>query len=96
MSEKTPQQTLQDHVSRAKELNVSLQEYADVYDVDLMALSEKMIDASSASDFVKINLRGLNLNEPQTVCSINHPDGWTLNCHEWPPASWLRTLEPTE
>ena len=96
MSEKSPQQTLQEHVSRAKELNVSLQEYADVYDVDLIALSEKMIETPSPSDFVKIDLNGLNLNGPQTVCSINHPDGWTLNCHDWPPASWLRTLESVE
>ena len=70
MSENSPQQTLQDHVSRAKELNVSLQEYAEAYDVDLIALSEKMIEEPSPNDFVKIDLKGLNLNGPQTVCSI--------------------------
>ncbi len=96
MSETSPQQTLQDHISRAKELNVSLQEYAEAYDVDLIALSEKMIDAPPPSDFVKIDLKGLSLNGPETLCSINHPGGWTLNCHEWPPASWLRTLESAE
>ena len=82
MSKTSPQQTLQDHVNRAKELDVSLQEYAAVYDVDLISLSEKIIEAPSPSDFVKIDLKGLNLNGSQTVYSINHPDGLTINCHE--------------
>ena len=96
MSQPSAQQTLQEHVNRAKELNVSLQDYAEAYDVDLLTLSEDMIKESPVNDFVKVDLKHLNPGAPHTVCSINHHEGLTIACHEWPPAHWLHSLEAAE
>jgi hypothetical protein len=28
----------------------------------------------------------------EAVCRLRHPDGWTIECRDWPPASWMVAL----
>jgi hypothetical protein len=28
----------------------------------------------------------------EAVCRLRHPSGWTIECRDWPPASWMAAL----
>ena len=77
------------HLQRARELGVTLAEYAEAYDVDLELLQT---GRDALSDFVPVTVINNNVSTSGVVCRLVHADGWTLECQSWPPASWLRSL----
>lgn len=85
--------TIEGHLQRASELGVTLEEYAEAYDVELGAL--QTADSRSVdplADFVQVAV----VNDPApagvVLCRLVHRDGWSLECQQWPPAAWLRSL----
>jgi len=89
------EQTLLEHLQRAAELNVELEEYASVYEVDLPALIEAQAEQEEAvprNDFVKVTISDDGAATAKVLCRLVHADGWSLECQAWPPAVWLRSL----
>lgn len=97
-SEAESELTIQEHLQRAEELGVTVEEYCEAYQVDKKSLVDGVailkkqgrIDLS-VKDFVKVDITDVR-NSTRVVCSINDPSGRTLQCHEWPPADWLQSL----
>lgn len=96
-----PRDEIEEHLGRAEELGVSLKEYSLAYDVNLNTLANAKATRKKPNnselvpdDFVKVCI-----DQPQSTsnpCTINLPGGWSLECHEWPPAHWLRALSGAE
>lgn len=87
----------EEHLSRAKELGVSLQEYCEAYQLDyqLLLADEDLAEASTfdpLDDFVKINIAQARSSVSEIVCRVNHPTGLIVECHEWPPATLAAIL----
>ncbi len=96
MARKPVNQEIQEHIERAKEFGVSIEEYSEVYGVDLALLKGAEQDEPSLNDFVKVRFASDMYDGLKTVCSLRHEAGWTLSCHEWPPVEWLRSLGGAE
>lgn|GEM_PF-6976283 len=71
---------------------MSVEEYAEVYAVDLALLKGAEQSEPALDDFVKVQVDRDVYGEPKPVCSLRNATGWTLSCHEWPPVEWLRSL----
>jgi hypothetical protein len=92
-----PQAEIEEHLSRAEELGVSLKEYALAYNVNLNTLANAKATRKKPSnselapgDFIKVNVEPSQTSS--SLCTLNLPGGCSLECHEWPPAHWLQSL----
>ena len=76
----------QDHLARARELGVSLEEYADAYDVDIHALqcvADSHKKASpDLSDFVAVQIEPATLASPATVLTLTNNTGHCMAFHD--------------
>ena len=95
------QVAITEHLSRAEELGVSLREYAHAWDVNLKTLADAKASKEKhtpsellPNDFIKVKVE--QPVRAGSVCTLSHPGGWALECHEWPPAAWLRSLQGAE
>ena len=92
-----PQAEIEEHLNQADELGVSLKEYALAYDVNLNTLANAKSSRKKPSpsefapdDFIKVNIETTATGS--SLCTLTLPGGCLLECHEWPPAHWLKTL----
>lgn len=96
-----------EHLQKVKELEVTIAEYAREFEVDaseLYHIRQKLIRKGA----IEGTLRGAKevpgefmpvlitpgAPPPPTapVCRICHPSGLTIECTDFPPASWLTAL----
>ena len=42
--------------------------------------------------FMAVRLAAEGAKDPEGVCRVRHPSGWTIECREWPQASWVSAL----
>jgi hypothetical protein len=85
------------HVARAKDLDVSLLEYSEAYDVDLddlqaAAKGEAKTNDDKFPDFVAVKLESMSPPSNEPIFTIAHAAGHTINFHQWPPREVLDSL----
>ena len=42
--------------------------------------------------FVAVRLGADGPKDGEAMCRLRHPSGWTLECRDWPQASWMTAL----
>ena len=42
--------------------------------------------------FVAVRLGADGSKDGEAMCRLRHPSGWTLECRDWPQASWMTAL----
>ena len=94
-----------EHLERADDLGVSLREYSAAYDVNLKMLADgkallknrdwtnNNMGKSPPSDFVRVSISSEDSQSCSAVCSLSLSGGHTIQCNEWPPATWLQSLD---
>lgn len=40
-------------------------------------------------DFIAMRVAAPTTRPNASVCRLQHPSGWVIECSSWPPASWL-------
>ncbi|MGH8195959.1 MAG: IS66 family insertion sequence element accessory protein TnpA [Woeseiaceae bacterium] len=97
-----------EHVRAAKEQGVSLTAYCERLGLNVRSLYgvrrdlvEKGIVPRTLtpktvkkrpSKFVAVRLAAGGTNGTESVCRVRHPSGWTIECRDWPQASWVSAL----
>jgi len=84
---------LQKHLDRARDLGVELDEYAEVYNVNLEALIATATQPD-LSDFVAVKMTSSSSSSPTTsvVLTLSNHSGQEMRFHDWPPAELLERL----
>lgn len=85
------------HLNRARELGLSLREYADarglkvhnLYQGKSQLKKKGLLDAGAEADFLAVEV--LPASGP-VVLRLRHREGWELECAAWPPAPWLHRV----
>ena len=90
------QAEIEEHLARADEFGVSLKEYALAYNVNLNTLANAKTtrkkpdnSAIAADDFIKVEIESAPASS--SLCTLSLSGGFSLECHQWPPADWLKS-----
>ena len=82
---------LQKHLDRARDLGVELDEYAEVYNVNLEALIATA-NQPDLSDFVAVKMTSSSSPTTSVVLTLSNHCGQEIRFHDWPPAELLERL----
>ena len=82
---------LQKHLDRARDLGVELDEYAEVYNVNLEALIATA-NQPDLSDFVAVKMTSSSSPTTNVVLTLSNHSGQEMRFHDWPPAELLERL----
>ena len=88
---KTETSLLQKHLDRARDLGVELDEYAEVYNVNLEALIATATQPD-LSDFVAVKMTSSSSPTTSVVLTLSNHCGQEIRFHDWPPAELLERL----
>ena len=88
---KTETSLLQKHLDRARDLGVELDEYAEVYNVNLEALIATA-NQPDLSDFVAVKMTPPISSATGAVLTLSNHSGQQMIFHDWPPTELLERL----